>query len=172
MNEPLSLKDLTKKLAGLLALSLANRPSDLVRLFLEGRRYTPDGVHISPVGLPKQSNPQQTSGRLPVFIPMFQEDQLLCPVACLQVYEKRTAQFRKPGTGMQLFLSILALHNPVSSSTIARWIKLTLQASGVDVSTFSAHSTRGAATTAAALAGISMQEIMNQAGWARESTFC
>ena len=73
---------------------------------------------------------------------------------------------------MQLFLSVLAPHNPVSSSTIAKWIKQTLQASGVDVSTFSAHSTRGAATTAAALAGISTQEIMNQAGWARESTFC
>ena len=72
---------------------------------------------------------------------------------------------------MQLFLSILASHNPVSSSTIARWIKQTLQASGVDVSTFSAHSTKGAATIAAALAGISTQEIMNQAGWARESTF-
>ena len=93
-NESLSLKDLTKKLAMLLALSLANQSSDLVRLSLEGRRYTPDGVHISPVGLAKQSNPQRTSGRLPVFIPMFQEDQLLCPVACLQVYEKRTEEAR------------------------------------------------------------------------------
>ena len=37
---------------------------------------------------------------------------------------------------MQLFLSLLAPHNLVSSSTIARWIKQTLQAGGVDVSTY------------------------------------
>ena len=69
-NESLSLKDLTKKLAMLLTLSLANCSSDLVQLFLEGKRYTPDGGYISPVGLAKQSNPQWTSGRLPVFIPI------------------------------------------------------------------------------------------------------
>ena len=60
---------------------------------------------------------------------MFQEDQLLCPVACLRV------ELRTPGIGLQLFLSILTPHIPASSSTIARWIKQTLQTSGVDVST-------------------------------------
>ena len=49
-NESLSLRDLTKNLAMLLVLSLANRSSDLVRLSFERKRYTPDGVYISPAG--------------------------------------------------------------------------------------------------------------------------
>ena len=127
-NESLSLKDLTKKLAMLLALSLANRSSDLVRLSLEGRRYTPDRVNISPVGLAKQSNPQRTSGRLPVFIPIFQEDQLLCPVACLQVYKKRTAQLRKPGQACSCFCQYWLLttlyHHPQLQGGLSKHYRL------------------------------------------------
>ena len=46
-----------------------------------------------------------------------------------------------------------------------------LKASGVDVSQYTAHSTRGTATSVAAKAGISTQEIMERARWSNESTF-
>ena len=45
-----------------------------------------------------------------------------------------------------------------------------LKASGVDVSQYTAHSTRGTATSVAAKAGISTQEIMERARWSNEST--
>ena len=36
---------------------------------------------------------------------------------------------------------------------------------------FNAHSSRGAAATAAAMAGISTQEILSRAGWSNKDTF-
>ncbi|KAI8518391.1 hypothetical protein Bbelb_044080 [Branchiostoma belcheri] len=54
----------------------------------------------------------------------------------------------------------------LGSATLARWVK-----SGVDTATFSAHFTRGASTSAATAAGVSLHSIMNAADWSRESTF-
>ena len=56
-------------------------------------------------------------------------------------------------------------------STIGRWIKEQLKEAGIDTSTFSAHSTRGAAASKAAASGISIQTILDQGQWPRESTF-
>ena len=39
------------------------------------------------------------------------------------------------------------------------------------MSCFSAHSTRGTSTSTAAAAGITIPEILEQAGWSNESTF-
>ena len=105
-------------------------------------------------------------------IPRFREDKILCPVECLKAYIRVTSCFRKKQGCHQLFLSCQAPHKPVQSSTIARWIKQILEASGLDTEVFSAHSTRGAASTAAALAGSSTQQIMARAGWSSEDTFC
>ena len=72
---------------------------------------------------------------------------------------------------MQLFLAIGSPpHLPVSSSTIARWIKKSLEEARLDPM-FSAHSTRSAASTAAAMSGISTM-IMIRAGWSSKDTFC
>ncbi|KAI8518935.1 hypothetical protein Bbelb_021920 [Branchiostoma belcheri] len=62
-------------------------------------------------------------------------------------------------------------HRPVGSATLARWVKSVLGTAGVDTATFSAHSTRGASTSAAAAAGVSLHSIMKAADWSRESTF-
>ncbi|KAI8516511.1 hypothetical protein Bbelb_050920 [Branchiostoma belcheri] len=62
-------------------------------------------------------------------------------------------------------------HRPVGSATLARWVKSVLGTAGVDTATFSAHSTRGASTSAATAAGVSLHSIMNAADWSRESTF-
>ena len=54
-NKDLSLMHLTKKLVVLLALVLAHRSSDLVRLSIAGRRRTPGGIILSCTGLAKQA---------------------------------------------------------------------------------------------------------------------
>ena len=99
------------------------------------------------------------------------KDELLCPVACLRVYEKATAKFREDEAAMQLFLSIVPPHRLVSSSIIARWIKKSLERAGLEP-TFSTHLTRSAASIAAALSGLSTQEVMDRAGWSSLDTFC
>ncbi|PZC73632.1 hypothetical protein B5X24_HaOG209006 [Helicoverpa armigera] len=57
----------------------------------------------------------------------------------------------------------------MSTQTLSRWIKDTLSLSGVDVSIFSAHSTRHAATSRARRAGVSVDQIRRTAGWSANS---
>ena len=70
----------------------------------------------------------------------------------------------------QSCLSLQGSH-AVSSDTIGRWIKDTLQASGVDTGLFSAHSCRAASTTAASLKGVSLTTIVKSASWSNVKTF-
>ena len=46
-----------------------------------------------------------------------------------------------------------------------------MEKAGIDTSSFGAHSTRGAATSAAKSLGLSISDIMSAANWSRESTF-
>ena len=169
-NETLSLKLLTQKLAMLLALVLGHRSSDLVRLTLCGKAIPQRVSRYLAKGLAKQPRPGNEKALQPVVIASFEEE-LLCPVACLPVYEKATAKFREDEAAMQLFLAVVPPHWPVSSSTIGRWIKKSLERTGLEP-TFSAHSTRSAASTAAALSGLSTQEVMDRTGWSSLDTFC
>ena len=46
-----------------------------------------------------------------------------------------------------------------------------MAAAGIDVSQFKAHSTRAAATSAAANVGVPIKDMLKTANWSRESTF-
>ena len=99
----------------------------------------------------------------------FQQDSRICPVTCLRGYLSCTQAWREEQS--QLFLAITALHKPVTSSSIAIWLKDVLHQSGVDISCFAAHSTRGASALAAALSGTTTATIIERAGWSQRSTF-
>ena len=90
-------------------------------------------------------------------------------MSTLKEYEKRTKSLR--GEETKLLIAIIKPHKAVSSSTVARWFKYLLEASGIDTYTFSAHSVRGASSSTAASAGISTADILKAAGWSSESTF-
>ncbi|WAR28487.1 hypothetical protein MAR_014191, partial [Mya arenaria] len=49
----------------------------------------------------------------------------------------------------QLIISYIKPHKPVVSTTISRWIKFVLKGSGIDIDTYSSHSTRSAASSKA-----------------------
>lgn len=59
----------------------------------------------------------------------------------------------------------------VSRDTISRWVKTVLTDSGIDISRFKLHSTRAASTSAANNASVSLDDILQTAGWCSESTF-
>ena len=63
----------------------------------------------------------------------------------------------------------MKLHKPVTSATIAQWIRIVLSSAGID-GVFRAHSTR-ASTSAAGRAGVALSDMMETADWSRESTF-
>ena len=62
-------------------------------------------------------------------------------------------------------------HKPVAPCTIARWLKEVLKLSGIDVSIFTAHSTRSALASAAADSGVTTSDILKAADWSTESVF-
>ena len=94
-----------------------------------------------------------------------------CPVLALREYEARTAPTR--GSRSMLFLSINKPHKPVSSSTIAKWLKSLLNKAGVDTEIFKAHSVQSASTSSAAkcTSGITTGNILKVADWSSEAVF-
>ena len=59
----------------------------------------------------------------------------------------------------------------MTSSTIARWLKICLSEAGIDTEIFKAHSVRGASSSKAATAGGTTADILQAADWSSESTF-
>ena len=72
----------------------------------------------------------------------------------------RTQAFRPESISEpnKLFLSVNNPHKPVSSATLSQWVKKCQLEAGIDSQVFKAHSTRGAATSVALRAGISIPE--------------
>ena len=86
----------------------------------------------------------------------------------LRAYEDRTKDLRVANTQSRLFLGVIRPHNPVAPSTVARWLRTVMERAGMDTSVFKAHS---AATTAAANAGITTEDILKVADWSSDTVF-
>ena len=101
--------------------------------------------------------------------PSFPGNPTLCPVMALKAYEDKTGPIR--GDETKLLISFIKPHKAVTSSSVARWLKSVLGAAGIDTAIFSAHSTRGASSSAAANVGITTNDILKAANWSSESVF-
>ena len=163
----LSLKLLTFKLVMLMSLARPSRSADLASLCVKSCRYKPEGVTFLPSNLAKQS--RQGKPLTDYFFASFPDNNQLCPVQTLRQYQRVTAPLRLESD--QLLIAIVEPHKPVAPCTIARWLKEVLKMSGIDVSIFTAHSTRSASTSAAADSGITTSDILKAANWSAESVF-
>ena len=143
----LSLGLLTVRTAMLLALTRPSRSADLAGLNLTGFTTSPEGMIFTPALLAKQSRPGKTLKNF--FFPRFAENTQLCPVHSLTLYIERTRQLR--GSNQQLFIATIKPHLPVTSSTVARWLKKVINDSGIDTNIFKAQSVRSASTSAASI---------------------
>ena len=131
-----------------------------------------NGVVFKPIHLSKQSRSSRSITDF--FFPAFQEDTTICPVITLRAYESRTEQFRNISSGerkSKLFLSWIKPHNPVTSSTIRRWLKTCVADASIDISIFKPHSVRGATSSKAAGVGVTVKDILDAADWSSEGTF-
>ena len=71
-----------------------------------------------------------------------------------------------------VFISIRKPFKPVKPATVGHWLKNFMKEVGVDISVYTADSTRGAATTKAKAVGVPMADILKAANWNSASTFC
>ena len=164
-NRVLSLKQLSSKLAVLLALANASRASDIHALDLRFMTKKEGRVTFQLAELTKTARPGK---RKQLSYRPLEGEKHLCPVVTLADYVQRTGPFRRNES--QLFLSVVKPFKPVTKATIARWVKTVIQEAGVGTQ-YGAHSTRSAAATAAHMKGMSMRDIMDIADWSSDSTF-
>ena len=162
----IGLQDLTFKLTVLLALLSGQRCQTLHLMRTSNITVTQNYVKIRIFDMLKQTRPGHHLNE--ICIKAYAPDRRICVVTVLHEYLKRTATLRKND---YLFISYVPPHKHVSKSTIGRWIKTILIKSGIDVSIFTPHSTRAAATTGAKLLHVPMSTIIKTAGWSSTNTF-
>lgn len=121
-----------------------------------------------PCGLLKHSKPNVANTVIKLMA--YPVNRSLCIVTVLREYLLRTSSLRKNQQG-KLLISYQKPHKEISRDTLARWVKLVLQKSEIDVSVFKPHSTRAASTSAAKQASVPLVDIMKAASWSSSSTF-
>ena len=128
------------------------------------RYFKPNRVLLKIPGLTKCAGPKRLLQKL--FLASFP------PHKYSKHYEKVTKSLRQKAknTPDLLFISYVKSHKPVTSATIARWVKTVLSLARID-GVFTAHSTRGASTPAVTRAGVALSDIMEAADSSREPTF-
>ncbi|XP_046973893.1 uncharacterized protein LOC124540411 [Vanessa cardui] len=165
-NRNLPLEKITKKLCVLLAICTGHRVQTLSLIKISNINKCADSLQIPITEVIKTS----AAGRdQPVLIlPYFRENPSICPSTTLNDYVSVTSDIRVDNEE-SLFITYKKPHRKASSQSLSRWIKQTLAEAGVDVSVFSAHSTRHASTSAAASTGVSIDVIRKAAGWSSSS---
>lgn len=164
-NNLLSLEDISKKLITLLAIVTAHRVQTFSLIKITNIQVLPEKVYIKIPDLIKTSRPGSVQPSL--MLPFFTSNAKICPASALLNYLERTSCIRDCDN---LFIAYKKPHKAVTPQTLSRWIKTTLEMSGIDVSIFSAHSTRHAASSAAKRLGVSIDTIRRTAGWSSSST--
>ena len=167
--ETLPLKLLSFKIVMLMALLSGERCQTIHALTTRNMRVSNTKVMFIVNDLLKTTKPGKECIKLEFL--SFDEDRRICVVRYLSEYLERTKEMRHDHH--KLRVSYQKPHRPVSKNTVSRWLKHELKLAGIDTSTFGAHSTRAASTSAAKLKAqkLSITTIMDGDGWSFENTF-
>ena len=98
------------------------------------------------------------------------EKSSICIVTTLRKYLTRIKSLRGSSQS-QLLISYIQPYKPVSRDTITTWVRCTKAIVGIDVTKYSAHSTRAASASAAKRASVNLNDILKTAGWSSECCF-
>ena len=169
-NHDLELRELSLKLVMLLAITTASRSSELHKIQVSTLVDKGDEIQFHIAGLTKSRKVGE--GPMVIRVAQYEPEGKLDVTDCVRTYLGKTAVIRQPGVaGDQLLISFIPPHGPLAPSSVARWLKWGLRDAGIDTSKYQAHSTRAAATSKAALEGLNMSQILQQANWSRAATF-
>lgn len=164
----LNLKLLTLKLVMLCMLITGQRCQSVHLMDMEHMSKGKSSYKFHIDKLVKQTRPGKSQ---PVLVlPAYPVDKRLYVMTYLEEYLTRTESVRSR-EDTRLFLSYSKPYQPVSQSTISRWVKTVMVKSGVNTVHFKPHGTRAASTSAAFRKGVLLETIMSAAGWSSECTF-
>ena len=152
----------------LLLLVTGQRGQAIYLLSLDGMTVNTTSCQFHLLDHTKTSKPDQKCK--PLVINEYTSDTSdlkLCPLSTLKEYIYKTN--RK--SAKQLLISFIQPHKAVSWDTISRWTKDVLKLSGIDITTFTAHSTRAATVSKANAKDLPLDMILNTIGLASAHTF-
>ena len=164
-NDKLTLRELTLKTVTLVALTSGRRAQSIHDMHLEGISWTSECVTFTVFKPAKQD--KAGSSQKPLKLYRFEEVSLDV-YSLIKCYLDRTAELRN---SQQFWVSFIKPHEAVGRQTISRWLKIVLERCGIDISQFSPHSTRMAATSKASAMGVGLTSILRTAGWANATNF-
>ncbi|XP_031568824.1 uncharacterized protein LOC116303435 [Actinia tenebrosa] len=165
----LSLKVLTLKLTTLLCLLTGQRCQTIAKLNTEYMQKTQNSYIFTIRETLKTSKPGRHLE--PIELREYKPNPNLCVVEHITQYLELTTSLRTHGPHDQLLISFAKPHNPVSSSTIGRWVKSVLKDAGIDTSEFSGNSGRSASTSYYKASGLPLADILKAGGWTNSLTF-
>jgi len=90
------------------------------------------------------------------------EQSSICVITALKEYLVRTKALRVSSQS-QLLISCVKPSKPVSRDTVTRWVRCTMALAGIDVTEYSANSTRAAFVSAASTASVNLDGILQTA---------
>ena len=163
----LNLAVMTWKTTVLTALLTGQRAQSLHLMDIRNMMLTKSKVKFRFADLLKQTRPGYQLHE--ITIKAYPPDKRLCLVLLLHEYLDRVKNIR--GDCTKLFLTTQPPYREASQQTIARWVKHMLIKAGLDMSIFTPHSTRSAATCKAKSCNIPLLTILKTGGWSGESTF-
>nr|CAH7747346.1 unnamed protein product [Callosobruchus chinensis] len=149
--EKLSLEKLSHKLVMLMALTSAHRLQTFSLIKIQNISVKSKQVEIR---IPDKIKTSGKSKSQPILhFPFFIEKPQLCVASTICHYLEVTKTLRPPSEN-RLILTIKKPHRAASSQYLSRWLKNILTTCGIDTNIFKTYSTRHAATSAAARAGL------------------
>ena len=89
------------------------------------------------------------------------------------MYNEKTGHFRNDVDQVNgnLLISFIKPHKKITKDTIANWIRIMLNRSGLDTRKYSVGGVQPAAAWKAKAMAVLITHIMAKAGWLRETTF-
>ena len=151
----------------LLLLCSARRGKEIIDIHIDNISFTKEDVIIRFGDLQKTTKPNIS---IPIIhLKKFSHDPKVCIYSWLKEYLNKTSSLRKGEK--QLFISYQKPFKAISRDTLSRWVKSVLEQSGVNISKFTTHTLRNAATRFSASKNLSLTTIMSTVGWRHASTF-
>ena len=105
-----------------------------------------------------------------VYFYRFPHNENLCPVKLILDYKNRISNLNI-NTNDGFFVTIGKPHRTPSKDTIARWIKETLEMSGIDTQAFKPHSCRSASSSKARANRVPIETILKSGNWKSKDVF-
>ena len=161
------LKDITLKLVTIMACISTQRIHTLSLIDVRHIKFYPSATYLYIFDDLKVARHRP---HFVITLPSLSDKDQLQTIEILQLYLERTRTFRLD-KHHKLFLSWRHPHKPVTTDTLARWIREVMQAAGINIKAFGAHSVRGASASFALDQHASIDSVLQAGDWSCLQTF-